>query len=329
MYQSFYRLSLFVLGINLVLAATSLAMPQRRMDASKLFDTTSHDFGTLARGAKAIHEFKISNPYNRPLVISSVRSSCGCTRASVPQKVIQPHGKGVILAEFNTRSFLGNKSATVTVVLSKPVFREVQLRVRGNIRGDIVFNPGQIEINNFNQGEAKSAEALIHYAGSENWKIVDVKSSLDFLRAKLQQVERKNGSVKYKLTVTVTDQCPAGLIRDQLTIMTNDSTRRELRLPFLAHAVEKLSVSPAEVLFAPSQPAKIRLIVRSKQPFQIQKMECGDSRVQAAFSSKSRTTQLVTLTYTPGSNPQTQPLSLKIVTDIGEGLTKNLTIRFK
>jgi len=98
------------------------------------FPSRKHDFGTVARGSKTIHKFNIQNPFDQPLVISGVRSSCGCTRATIPEKVIAPGGIGFVLAEFNTRSFVGKKSATITVVLAEPTRREIQLRVTGNIR---------------------------------------------------------------------------------------------------------------------------------------------------------------------------------------------------
>ena len=115
-------------------------------DQKLKISSLSHDFGTVARGALTVHFFKLHNTYDKPLIISDVRSSCGCTRASAPKKTIQPGERGVIRAEFNTRSFLGAKSATVTVVISQPVFHEIQLRVSGNIRGDIVMQPGKLEL---------------------------------------------------------------------------------------------------------------------------------------------------------------------------------------
>ncbi|MEC9093998.1 MAG: DUF1573 domain-containing protein, partial [Planctomycetota bacterium] len=66
--------------------------------------TRTHDFGTVARGAKAVHRFKIINPHGKPLVIENIRSSCGCTKPSLTTKIIQPGDAGWILAEFNTRS---------------------------------------------------------------------------------------------------------------------------------------------------------------------------------------------------------------------------------
>ena len=47
--------------------------------AKKMFKVTSHDFGTVARGAKAEFAFEFENIYEEEVHIASVRSSCGCT----------------------------------------------------------------------------------------------------------------------------------------------------------------------------------------------------------------------------------------------------------
>ena len=45
----------------------------------QMFETSSHDFGNVPRGAKAEYEFVLSNKYQEDLHIAQVRSSCGCT----------------------------------------------------------------------------------------------------------------------------------------------------------------------------------------------------------------------------------------------------------
>ena len=47
--------------------------------ARKLFVTTEHDFGSVARGAKAEYRFIVTNNLQGDVHIASVRSSCGCT----------------------------------------------------------------------------------------------------------------------------------------------------------------------------------------------------------------------------------------------------------
>ena len=113
--------------------------------AAKMFSTTSHDFGVVARGAKAEYAFVLENPYVEEVHVAGVRASCSCTQPEVKTPTLKTHEKGVILAKFNTTAFLGPRGAALTVTFDKPYFAEVQLQVRGYIRGDVTLTPGIVD----------------------------------------------------------------------------------------------------------------------------------------------------------------------------------------
>ena len=47
-----------------------------------MFKVTEHDFGTVARGAKAEYRFVFENLYMEDVHIAGAYSSCGCTSAT-------------------------------------------------------------------------------------------------------------------------------------------------------------------------------------------------------------------------------------------------------
>ena len=94
-----------------------------------------------ARGAKAEFDFRITNLYKDDVHVAAAFSSCGCTSVSVNQPTLKSWEEGTIHAVFNTPTFLGSRSATITVIIDKPMAAEVLLNVRGVIRSDIVFDP--------------------------------------------------------------------------------------------------------------------------------------------------------------------------------------------
>ncbi|MBT6920405.1 MAG: DUF1573 domain-containing protein, partial [Planctomycetaceae bacterium] len=103
--------------------------------AKKMFSVTSHNFGTVAKGSKTEFRFVYRNLYEEDVHVSSVRTSCGCTQPAITKKLIETHETGEIVAVFNTRTFLGQHGATLTVTFDQPFQAEVQLRVAGNVRG--------------------------------------------------------------------------------------------------------------------------------------------------------------------------------------------------
>lgn len=300
----------------------------------QLFEEVKHDFGTVARGAKVVHKFKFTNRYDRPLVIRSVRTSCGCTRPTAPQKVIQPGETGSILAEFNTRSFLGNRSATITVSFSSPIVTEVQLTVKGNIRGDVVFQPGELEIRDLSPGKTGSVSTEIHYAGSPEWQVIDVQSSLPWLQAELKELERGNGRVKYRLTVQMDGDFPVGLLRDQLTIVTNDQKNSRIPLSFVARVESVLTISPERIEFSKTEGGNRKLVLKADQAFSIIAMTASDPRVQCRVltgpSGKKRRSHIVSVSCEPAKEKKMPAkVKLEIQTDLLGKSSWSIWIQFK
>jgi hypothetical protein len=79
-----------------------------------VWESTSYDFGKIEKGVPAEHEFKFTNNGDVPLIISSVKASCGCTVANYTKEPIAPGKKGYVSARYNAAN-PGAFSKTVTV----------------------------------------------------------------------------------------------------------------------------------------------------------------------------------------------------------------------
>ena len=60
---------------------------QEKKIAKIEFKTEVIDYGTIEKGANGVRTFEFTNTGNAPLIISSVKSTCGCT---VPKKPKEP-----------------------------------------------------------------------------------------------------------------------------------------------------------------------------------------------------------------------------------------------
>jgi len=67
---------------------------------SMSFDKLDHDFGTIKEGSTNKVLFKVTNTGKRPLVISDVSASCGCTTPKKPEYPIAPGKSDVIEVVF-------------------------------------------------------------------------------------------------------------------------------------------------------------------------------------------------------------------------------------
>ena len=140
--------------------------------ARKMFETTSHDFGPLARGSKAEFEFVFTNIYLGDVNVASARSSCACTAVKVKEPRLKTYQKGAIVASINTRAFLGSRAATITVTFDEPMYAQVQLHVTCHIRGDVLVQPETVDFGSVEQGHPSEKKVSIGHTGRGDWQIL-------------------------------------------------------------------------------------------------------------------------------------------------------------
>lgn len=98
---------------------------------SIVFDKTVHDYGTIEKASDGTSIFTFTNKGQKPLVLSNVRASCGCTVPEWPKQPVAPGESGEIKVKYNT-NIAGNFNKTITVN-SNAVNSVVTLRVGGNV----------------------------------------------------------------------------------------------------------------------------------------------------------------------------------------------------
>lgn len=287
--------------------------------AKKLFQNHSHDFGTVARGSKTIYEFEMENVYEEEIHIASVRASCGCTIPSIKKDTLKTWEKGAIVAEFNTRAFLGQRSATVTVTIDKPFYAEVQLNVKGYIRSDIVFNPGTVNFGEVDTGAPAEKRVELTYAGRESWKILDVRSANPNLEVELNEKARGGGRVTYEMLVRLNDAANQGYLEDQLTIVTDDARLKNIALPVEGRIVAPLTVSPGSLFLGvlqPGQKVTKQLVVKGKIPFKVLSVKCSDDCFEFKTNTEAKTLHLIPVTFTASDSPGKLVQTIEIETDL-------------
>jgi len=73
------------------------------------------DFGKIVEGQKLEVSFRFKNTGDKPLVIESVRPSCGCTVADPPKEPVAPGEEGEIKGSFDSNGKSGEQHKTLFV----------------------------------------------------------------------------------------------------------------------------------------------------------------------------------------------------------------------
>jgi len=115
------------------------------------FEKTIINYGVIDKGSDGVREFIFTNTGDAPLVISNVKSSCGCTIPKKPEKPILPGESDKIQVKYDTqRVGLIRKSISVTSNASNA---SVYLKITGEVIND----------NNINGTEESKKSILEEY----------------------------------------------------------------------------------------------------------------------------------------------------------------------
>ena len=113
----------------IILSACSPVVIQN--DASISFAEEKHDFGTIPCKKEATYSFEFTNEGKTPLIISDVKTSCGCTVPQWTKKPVKPGAKGEITIKYDA-AFPGVFHKTVEVFYNGPASPD-SLEIKGEV----------------------------------------------------------------------------------------------------------------------------------------------------------------------------------------------------
>ena len=115
----------------LFVGVLSFAVQAQEKTAKIEFKQQVIDYGEIAKGSDGVRVFEFTNTGDAPLVISDVRSSCGCTIPKKPEAPIAPGATGKIEVKYDTNR-VGPIRKTVTVQ-SNADTPTVAVKIKGKV----------------------------------------------------------------------------------------------------------------------------------------------------------------------------------------------------
>ncbi len=98
----------------IVVALISLVGYTASAQAKISFKNETVDYGKIVKGSDGVRVFEFTNTGDAELVITNVKSSCGCTVPKKPEEPIAPGSSGSIEVKYDTNR-VGPIRKTVTV----------------------------------------------------------------------------------------------------------------------------------------------------------------------------------------------------------------------
>ena len=209
------------------------------------FKELKWDFGNKKEGAVLTHKFHFENTGNEPLIITRVRTSCGCAAAILSKKELNPGEKGEIQAKFDTRGYYGEQNKFIYVESNDPTASVTQLMISASIEvppsPEIVLDSYATDLGLVLQGEEMRTEFNIRNRGELELTVTPFhKDAVFFIKGKKLSPPLKiaAGDAK-KVEVRIPARKKSGLVREFVRLQSNDPRRSTLSLYLVAYTVTR------------------------------------------------------------------------------------------
>jgi len=209
------------------------------------FKELKWDFGNKKQGEVLTHTFRFENVGDETLVISRVRTSCGCAAAILSKKELNPGEKGEIQAKFNTQGYYGEQNKFIYVESNDPSESVKQLMISASI--EVPPSP-KIELDSYTtdlglvlEGEELSTEFNISNTGELELTVTPFhKDAVFFIHGRKLSPPLKVAAGKTEqVEVKIPARKKKGLVREFVRLQSNDPMRSTLSLYLVAYSVSK------------------------------------------------------------------------------------------
>jgi hypothetical protein len=313
------------------LAGLMLALPASAATwAEAMFEDRARDFGSVPRGPTLTHPYRLTNNTGRMVRITSVRVSCGCVSAVAQHGVLAPGQSTAVLAQMDTRRFVGPKTVTIYVQFDQPAWEEVRLSISANGRDDVSVTPDSLAFGPVPRGAAPSRQTTVTFLSG--MQLVNVAAESNYVQLAAKEVRRNGHETAYEVTATLRSDTPVGKWYTDVWLTTNNPSSPRIRVPLSVDIEPSLNLSPAAVTLGqitPGSEVEKRVIVRGSKPFRITEIQGTDEVIGAKVQTENeeaRPAHIVAVTVKAAAAGEINR-TLKIVTDLaGEG-TVDLPVR--
>ena len=121
-----------ILTVTILFTVACSQEEEKNSNAEMTFkEDLTFDYGKIQQNSNGVHEFEFKNTGSDPLIITNVKSSCGCTVPSYPKEPIKKNQKEKIHVKYNTKK-IGTFMKTITVY-SNAKNSPVILHIKGEV----------------------------------------------------------------------------------------------------------------------------------------------------------------------------------------------------
>ncbi len=334
---------LIVVAVAALWGGEISAQAQEQGWAAKFFQgNLTHDFGNVPWGAQLTHKFTITNIYNVPFIVEDARVSCGCVSVKKPLGAIPPRGTAELEANMDTRKAgatgrpkVVNIFVKLTSVPQSPsdkVFTSsCTLTVSCLAQGSIRYSHEKLQFGVVNLGSPAVGVLDIEHFTNPAFEITGVVSHHHPVDVTIQRVQpRLGGRVAFRVVGTLRKDAPAGEIKYEVQLSTNDRTTPVLDVVMEGIIQAPLVASPNQINLGSVKVNEIvsgRVLLRGPAgtTFRILGVDGEGDGLTVKVSDKAASTHLIVIEFVP-PQPGKVSRTLTIKTDLSGDLSASVTV---
>lgn len=230
------------------------------------FTSDEHDFGVIEEGAKLTHTFEFTNSGKDTIHLKQetrdVRPGCSCTASEYTMDAIPSGGNGFIKAGYDTQGRIGTFNKTITVSQKNTPYKVL------TIKGVVIKKTEKAAINpnlkkfpilgidkknhdfgKIEAGKTVSAKFILKNTGKDTLKISSYHSACNCINYKLVNIKElteekyimagKTVHLELNYAPYSSTALSDNLLKDVLTLFTNDPKNPKIELSLQSEIVEK------------------------------------------------------------------------------------------
>ncbi len=287
------------------------------LDRPKIvFEEQTYNFGKIYIGEIVEHGFKFKNQGSAELIVTNVKSSCGCTAALVSKSRLLKDEAGEVQVKFNPGRYVGRVSKSVTVNSNDPESSSVKLTIAGEVIEEVTVNPRLISFGIIRKGDSCTRSVEVKTIPELKIKVKKVESPNPYISFTENKAD-KNGT--YRFQVTHNNYEYIGKFTGVIFIYTSSNKQERIDIPFSGEVIGDITFYPEIVSFGKISKDQdiyktVILSIMNKE-VKIEKIEVDPDTINYTVSELNDTSKKINITLGKDSNVGKITGSLKIYTN--------------